>query len=125
MAGNEIKAQLVKDISTAISDGVDKVTPTVQEGIHQYSMLGLAKGIEGLVMLITLSVLIKVSIKWGNNLLKEEEISSDYDMERGITFVVVLTVILGFLGVLVGAHMLISGINQFIAPLPTLMQQLH
>lgn len=96
MAGNEIKAQLVKDISTAISDGVDKVTPTVQEGIHQYSMLGLAKGIEGLVMLITLSVLIKVSIKWGNNLLKEEEISSDYDMERGITFVVVLMVILGF-----------------------------
>lgn len=123
MAGNEIKTQLVKDISTAISDGVDKVTPTVQEGIHQYSMLGLAKGIEGLVMLITLGILVKVSIKWENKRLENDKVDSDDDA-LGVVVLIVIA-ILTFIGIPLGIHMLISGINQFIAPLPTLMQQLH
>ena len=44
MAGNEIKAQLVKDISTAISDGVDKVTPTVQGGYPSILNVGISQG---------------------------------------------------------------------------------
>lgn len=109
--------QMVKTLSDAISDGVDKLTPSVQEMIRQYQMAGLVEAIASIAMMIVAGVAIWLSVK---GIIKAYKSDSFYDEDVvAILLGALIVVMLFFIGWGIGSA--VDGIQKYVAPISMLL----
>lgn len=111
--------QMIEKLGNAISNGVDKLAPSVQEMIRQYQMAGLVEAIASIVMTIVAGVAIWMSVK---GIIKTYKSNSFYDSDADMVafflgvFIIVLFFFVGF-----GIAGTVGGIQKYVAPIPMLL----
>lgn len=103
MTTNEISA-VINMVTEKIGAGVSQVTPLAEEIVREYQIRGLVFAILGLVLTVVGSSLLVWSYKLSNK---------DDDYEGAI----IVSLVLGAVGVVFGAVAMSCGISAYVAPL--------
>lgn len=107
--------EVVKQITNAISDGVDKITPTATEIIRQYQMSQLVGAITGIFITI---VSIIVSIILYKKCKEQEECYGD------ISATCVVASIVTTVAFFIGVAMTYSGIANYVSPITSFISSI-